>query len=731
MTWTPKARMRQREHSGSPPTRSRRRNDPLLDRRGRLERSLFRVVLSLVVLVFVPGLLEAFESPKSALLVAAGSGWLTIFILSGAAWRERGLEGVAQKMDASVVSWVIIVAAATALGVSPRLSLHGEIAQREGLIVTLALAGAYTAIRRTHRGPPHARATLDAFLASMAVAAAYALAQFLGLDPLAGMHRFTYQDVARAVTRPSSTFGNPNLLGALLAPALGIVVSRLANGAGSFTRLVLLGALLSVVIVATLSRGAWLAAVVAAASGLAGARLFSARAGWRRTIVAAAVAAVPAGLFALLALRGPLVARIAETAQPEAASTSGRLEIARSAMALWREHLLTGIGPNAFGLMFPSVQTVKFWANGWQGVAANAHSAPLQLLVSLGLLGVGAGCVWLVSLTMLAKRRLVGPGPERGSSLDIIAAIAGLTTAGAVNPLGTAGALLFVTLCALLVASQSPTCESVPPDNHSGRILGLSGLAITLLVAAALLVQLRAHAEGGRARGYFHLSAAAEGATRARALEQASLLVSHAVRLAPREEELLRLGADIELARTRSAEGMADSTLVIASLEAARSFAEAACTLEPLRASSVQRLGNAWAAAARTATDPAERDRAMDRADSCFAVAARLAPLDAFIAVDEVRANLELGRPEAALRSARRIVTLYPQAAIGHSLEAAALLARDRPDSAVVSLRRALVSRWEEGEESERRAAEAYLHRLEAAVPPSGRVQVGMGRKDY
>src|SRR6185503_130021 len=121
---------------------------------------------------------------------------------------------------------------------------------------------------------------------------------------------------------------------------------------------------------ATLSRGAYLAA----GAGV----LVAAVAAWREPGARRRVAAtlgwvlLPAALWSAIALRAPLAARVAESLDTRAESGPARIEMAKSALTLWAQHPLLGVGPDAFGLAFPAAQTARYWRNAWAGNPAHA-----------------------------------------------------------------------------------------------------------------------------------------------------------------------------------------------------------------------------------------------------------------------------------------------------------------------------------------------------------------------
>ncbi|MGH7729706.1 MAG: hypothetical protein ACRENJ_00465, partial [Candidatus Eiseniibacteriota bacterium] len=101
------------------------------------------VVVSLAgaALLFMPGLLEQFETPKIEMVRVCGLGALAHGLIAGRAGRPAHWSG----LDRAVVAWLGIELLATLLSVAPRVSLVGETRQREGLLTSLALAGLYFA----------------------------------------------------------------------------------------------------------------------------------------------------------------------------------------------------------------------------------------------------------------------------------------------------------------------------------------------------------------------------------------------------------------------------------------------------------------------------------------------------------------------------------------------------------------------------------------------------------
>ena len=212
------------------------------------------------VLLFLPGLLEQFETPKIELVRACGLGALAHGLIAGRAGRPARW----RPLDWAVAAWLAVEILATVFSISPRVSVVGETRQREGLLTSLALAGLYFAARDAFaREPRRIRHLLDLALVLASVAGLYAVLQVMGGDPLEWRRAAAY---AGEYVRPFATFGHPNLLGlfSAAAAAIGLPLALSAGGGASRWLRGSAAVLLLVVTALTLSRAAWLGA----ASGL-------------------------------------------------------------------------------------------------------------------------------------------------------------------------------------------------------------------------------------------------------------------------------------------------------------------------------------------------------------------------------------------------------------------------------------------------------------------------------
>jgi O-antigen ligase len=655
---------------------------------------------------------------KAAVLRTGGLALLAIALVERlSSPRTRGSDSLPARLASiAVTAWVAAAALSWILNGSLGLGLFGEIEQREGVLTLVGLAGLFVGARRAHREPRDIRGTINVLIASASLATAYALIQFAGRDPFRWANPYLYSTGGVTVSRPSGTLGNPILLGAVLAPAFALALARLAGGKDDPWRLAPIIALLSAALAATLSRGAWLAGAVGGAAALAGIAILDGR---RRWIAGAALAAIiPVGLFVILPLRMAVLARLDEQALNAVTSLDVRAEIARGALSLWRAHPWLGVGPDAFGLWFPSVQTPALWRSEWHGLPVHAHSVAFQTLATLGTVGALAGLAWVVATLFAAVEAWHTVPEQRAPVAGILAGLAALMVAGIVNVVGLAGAACFAVLSALLVATAAPPAPIALTPRRSwviGMVAGATALVLGVMSAREMIVL----AIAGDARAAFLQATTATGQARDALIPRARQMAALAAVLAPGEDQLWRIACDASLAEDEAGFQRRDGAAQVVARSAGQSAEDAArhaVALVPHRASNLERLGNALAMRARVAYaigDPAQGAGLADLADSVFTAARSLAPADGRLLVSHARAALALGQPERALEVARRISALYPDAAVGYALQGAALVSLRRPAEARVELRRAVMSRWEPGLDSQRPAVVATLAALD------------------
>ena len=661
------------------------------------------IALAGSALLFMPGLLEQFETPKIEMVRTCGLGALALGLIAGRAGRPARWS----LLDRAVVVWLAVEIVTTVLSVSSRVSVVGETRQREGLLTSLALVGVYFAAREGFaRATSRIGLALDLVLGLASVVGLYAIAQVLGHDPLQWQRTAQYTG---GYVRPFATIGHPNLLGLLSAAAASIGLALAVTGRGGVSRWLSGGAsvLLIIVTILTLSRAAWLGlgAGLVATTTLA-LRERSAAGLSRRTLALAAVGMAVAGAIVVMTGTWTLVAqRFAELFSGSSGSGGSRVEIWRAALAAWRDRPLVGHGPDLFEMVFPRFQTPAYWRFEWSGLPFHAHSIYLHTLATRGLLGLLAAAAWAVALGVAAvrvwRRRAEVPHP------GLVPAAAGLAAtcavAGAFGALGIAVAVPLVVMSAAVASAAevqpapAMTAEppgarrqrSRPPRGKSAAVVSRGATArppagirqwVARLAAVAVSVstfvwgftELRASRAGAAARAF--MTSAPVRAT------QAS---GYAVTLAPHDDRLWRMRAQTLLWLTTL------DTAPAGALAEAEAAAGRAVTLAPERAENhiilARALATREANGDTTARVPAELE---------FRKSLALAPMDGLGLMEYADHEALLGRAATALEAARRAVALYPDEGQVQAALARAWNAAGAPDSARVALERALRGSW-------------------------------------
>lgn len=692
------------------------------------------VALAGSVLLFMPGLLEQFETPKIELLRACGLGALAFGLIAGRAGRPARWS----LLDRAVVAWLAVEVIATAGSVAPWVSVVGETRQREGLLTSMALVGLYFAARDAFARPARMPVTLDLALGLAVVVGLYAIAQVLGWDPFEWRRMATY---AGGYVRPFATLGHPNLLGLLAAAAAAIALARAVAGGAGLARWLRGGAaaLLIVVTILTLSRAAWLGlgaglvvALVLALRERGGGRLPP------RALGLSLAGAVLAGVVVMMTgAGGPIAGRFAELFSG-GGSGGSRLEIWRAALAAWRDRPLIGHGPDLFEMVFTRFQTPAYWRLEWTGLPFHAHSIYLHTLATRGVIGVAAAALWMTALAAAAvtawrRRAAVEPRGVVAAAAGVIVACA---VAGAFGALGIAGALLVV----VMSAAVATAAEEQAPATVGRTAAARGGPAPRSRTNAHAKARAKAHAPGRTPAGARRWAAVAVGtmvaaatmawgvaelgASRAGSAAQAFMTrdparavqaSSVAVSLAPYDDRLWRMHAQTQLWLTTLATvPPAGRTAALTGAEVA---ARRAVQLAPARAEDHIILARVLA------TREADGDTAARApAEAAFRRSFALAPMDGLGLIEYADHEAMLGRSAMAVEAARRAVALYPdEGAVGASLARAWLAAGER-DSARLALGRALRGAWRNPDA--RREAERQLGDLGGVAPgvaPVGR----------
>jgi O-antigen ligase len=273
-----------------------------------------------------------------------------------------------------------------------------------------------------------------------------------------------------------SGWWDPVVGGSLLVGALGLHLPAAVLGRGR-ERLIGVGgaAITLAAILATGTRGAWIAAAgllgLALLMWLAALATRKSRITDRRSGSGLRRAGVLAGVLVAVAtgawlVRGPVISRASEARDELRAAwrgdfgsyTGSRLLMWRAAAELVRERPMTGVGAGGYRA------AARAWAEragDQQGpipadaIHSHAHSAPLHIAATTGLIGLGLAMMVII-LALHGACTGLPPGGLRGYAAGPWTAITGLMLVGLFDPVhlnAQTGALL-ATLMALCLVSR-------------------------------------------------------------------------------------------------------------------------------------------------------------------------------------------------------------------------------------------------------------------------------------
>jgi O-antigen ligase/Tfp pilus assembly protein PilF len=532
--------------------------------------------------------------------------------------------------------------ASTHFSVDWRLSLYGSYTRGQGLLTHLSYLLLFLIVAAELRQPDQARRLFAALgLTALPIVLLGAL-QWIGLDPI-GL-------TSDARSPLYTTLGRANFTGAYLAMLLPISLALYHASSRRFERWgwrLLLGAQ-AAIIVLTLARGAWLAAVVGLSLYLL-LRLWPTLARGRQSILPGAAAAA-----ALTVLGGGAVALL----QSQAGSLAARATIWRATLDLIRQRPWFGYGLDSLQIVFPAVYPPQLvYYQGRESFVDRAHNLFLDWMVTSGGIGLAAGILFFGAFFVLALRQMGRPEWARPTAEQLLArgALAAVTANLAGNLVSfdiVATAAVSWLLMGFIVASvlvregtaPSPGegVESVPPTKvkRANRLLATTAVA-ALVIAAIFHFNLRPlGADVAHRAAVVHLTAGRWHAAQQRAQQ--------AVAYWPSASAHHHLLGDLYL------QGIAAGALVRAeALPAAEAAYLAVIDLHPLDPTAWAALGNFYRIGGALFAP-----ELLDAAHPAYAQALRLAPHHASIHLAWGKAHLAQAQPEQALAHFQRAVDL-------------------------------------------------------------------------
>ena len=358
------------------------------------------VLAAAVPLAWCRFVADEYILPEVALLSA---GLLLAAAGAALAGRKREPVDLSTPLDRPLAAVLLAWALAAAFSLDPRYSALGTYGSYTYGVWQVASCALLFTLAASCANEEARRLVLKSALGAAMLVSAYAVLQAAGLDPFVPAADLP---AGRAI----STLGSPVFLGAYLTvwlpAALHWAVAEKADRAFGSAALALIAAGL----LASVSRGAWLASAAGAAVylGLTG-RLRAPRWSPRRWL-AAALASTAAAAWIVRALLRRSALGLSFGAE--------RLELWRSAGRIFLRRPWLGTGPDVFEQGLRLTRTEELVRQMGQGYRlGHAHNDLLQVLATTGLLGLAA-YLWLLGSTAAAARRACAEEPrERNAAL--------------------------------------------------------------------------------------------------------------------------------------------------------------------------------------------------------------------------------------------------------------------------------------------------------------------------
>ncbi len=527
------------------------------------------------------------------------------------------------------LGWIVVCALSAVLGVAPWMSLAGSPNRNAGLLAALVGVGAYVLGASTGTDPRAQRMILrGAFLAGGVVGLG-AIAEAAGLD------LYGTGDVD-GLTRARSTWGSATFAGSHLVLVLPLAIAHLRSRDVTWRVLAAVSTVtITIGLVLTGTRGAWLAGVAAAAVMIPTWRSTSAsqpagseRLRSRSATLAVAAAAVVAVVLAV-AVIVPNLGR---------SSGVGRIDQWRTAVPVIADRPILGSGPDTQRVVLPSGIDEDFEIeHGSEELHDRVHNLVLDTLVTTGVVGlVALGAIGVVIFRRVAgklRNKLIPTAIAAG----LVAYLVSLMFAfgdPAIDPI----AWLLTGLLVVGVGADDSTEDSAD-DRSKGVALATAALGVVALLLGGVWA-------GGEVLGEYRLDSALE-ARAAGDLTAAAQSLEGAASVAPARFDLDQIASrvGVESITAGSPVKPADEP----SVEATASWAS-------------QRLDRAKRIAA---DDP---DLAMDRAELFTAWQRPRQAIDVYDRVansypNSFRAQLGLGLAESQLGHPDRAGEAWVQAA--------------------------------------------------------------------
>jgi hypothetical protein len=385
--------------------------------------AIVTVLAVFVPVVFDPHTGDVFNLPKYTLVVVGALAIAGLWAVSGA--RSRAVPHWRNGLQWILLAILVWTAISAFTGVDSHVGLLGDYGSYDGLYAAIAFGVVMMATAEAFEVRDVRKVAGILAFAGGSIVVLYGLFQLHDLETHHAGWDFINWTTASIVGNIFSTFGNPNHLGGFLAMLLPILVVVGLGGKRLFTKIAsaVLTLLLLAEVVRTVARGAWVAVVVSAIL-LAVMLAPELRKHPWPLATGAGVLAVAVGGMALAGKRfihQPL-SSLWQTGS--SSSIQQRYDLWHAAIHLANHHPITGVGPDAFALVYPQVQSAAWVKNlGPNYLVNGAHDIFMNVLADQGYVGLLLFLALLVTIALRAAgawRRLRAAEKREGAGKPAI-----------------------------------------------------------------------------------------------------------------------------------------------------------------------------------------------------------------------------------------------------------------------------------------------------------------------
>lgn len=372
-------------------------------------------LLFLLPLIFSASVQAVYALPKFLLLLVVASVIALLLAVQAGRENQFNVSLFKSKIVKLVGLYLAVIALTTFLSVAPRVSLFGSSSNFMGVITRLCFFICFCGlIAAVGSSQERLLKALWVMTVCGGLVAAYAVAQFFGLDFFAPASVYTFQTALGDVKRVCSSIGHSNYLGNFLLYTTPVSAALAITSNKKARLLALAVTVLSLLaIVFSVARGAWLGILIGIITFavLESKQLLSAQMANRKNLWRfVAVFAVSLAMVISLIAMSPASVSIKERVQAliaQGVSSSGRLILWRDSLKMLPKYALTGCGAEGFRKAFLVYKSREVTKLSQPNNNESSHNSYLDALLSYGVFGLALylAIIFFALTTLLRVRR--------------------------------------------------------------------------------------------------------------------------------------------------------------------------------------------------------------------------------------------------------------------------------------------------------------------------------------